>query len=368
MRNRHVPCPGLVPALRVDRDREHLLCAARPGCGPGRRRSSRRPLPLRRAQPCNGAPGVAGVSSCRSEGRNVARSRAATIGLRAQAVAPVRFQLTTRSTHREDSPPWPPNLAPPSSPAPRRHRRGHRARDGHPRLEARHRRPPGGSSGGDRGEGPGARRGGGLRGRPRRDRRRLRGAFLRSERKRPRCCGRDREQRRSVALPLALGYRYPLAPQRDRDESDRPDGSDSPGPRPAARRGNGRGRGDVEQRRCASPATGPAGLRRLEGGPRELRGGAESGARGHRHPRRQAAARPGAERVRHGLGYDARGHAEADGALGLLRPARRAHACPGQPGHPHARRRGACGRQRRDAAAPRACRHDRAPAFRSAPS
>ena len=204
-------------------------------------------------------------------------------------------------------------------------------------IGARRRGPPGG----DGGEGPGAGRGGGLCGRPRRDRRRLRGALLRSERKRPRCRGRDREQRRSVALPLARGDRHPLAPQRDRDESDRPDGRDPPGARPAARRGNGSGRRDGEQRRCASPAPGPAGLRRLEGGPRELLGGAEPGSRGHRHPRHQAAARPGAQRVRPGLGSDARDDAEADGALGLLRPARRAHAGPGQPGHPDAGRRGA---------------------------
>ena len=163
--------------------------------------------------------------------------------------------------------------------------------------------------------------------------------FFEASEKRPRCRGRDREQRRSVALPLARGDRCPLAPQRDRDESDRPDGRDPAGARAAACRGNGSGRRDGEQRRRASPAPRPAGLRRLEGGPRELLGGAEPGARGHRHTRHQAAARPGAQRVRPGLGSGARDDAEADGALGLLRPARRAHAGPGQPGHPDAGRR-----------------------------
>ena len=57
---------------------------------------------------------------------------------------------------------------------------------------------------------------------------------------------------------------------------------------------------------------------------------------------------------------------EADGALGVVRPPRRAHDDPGQPGHPDAGRRRACDRSRRDAAAPRARRHDRAPALRTA--
>ena len=115
------------------------------------------------------------------------------------------------------------------------------------------------------------------------------------------------------------------------------------------------------------PRPGRAGLRRLEGGPRELLGGAGPGARGHRHTRHQAAAlRPRAQRVRPGLGSVARDDAEADGALGLFRPARRAHVGPGQPGNPDAGRRSACGRSRRDAATSCASRHDRAPALRAA--
>src|SRR4030095_16901574 len=68
------------------------------------------------------------------------------------------------------------------------------------------------------------------------------------------------------------------------------------------------------------------------------------------------------------MGSGARDDAEADGALVLLRPARRAHAGPRQPGHPDAGRRRARGRSRRDAAAPRAARHGRAPACRSTPT
>src|SRR5262249_6601353 len=58
---------------------------------------------------------------------------------------------------------------------------------------------------------------------------------------------------------------------------------------------------------------------------------------------------------------------EADGALGLLRPSRCEDAGPGKPGPPQRGGRGACGRPRRDAAAPRAGRHDRAPTRRAAP-
>src|SRR5262249_34172485 len=128
------------------------------------------------------------------------------------------------------------------------------------------------------------------------------------------------------------------------------------------------GHRDGEQRRRASPASGPAGLRRLEGRPRELRRGARPRPRRHRYTRHQGAARPGAERVRHGLGSDARDDAKANRALGCFWPARRAHDGAGHPRHPDARRRRACRRSRRDAAAPRARRHDRAPALRSAPS